>query len=52
MRSVRRTPLSLCSVLGRAPERLDEIDMGAHYGLVTQQPGHVRAGLAEISSRL
>ncbi|MHB8470426.1 MAG: phosphotransferase [Gaiellaceae bacterium] len=24
----------------------------AHYGLITQQPGHVRAGLAEISSRL
>jgi hypothetical protein len=24
----------------------------AHYGLVTHQPGHVRAGLAEISSRL
>ena len=23
-----------------------------HYGLVTHQPGHVRAGLAEISSRL
>ena len=24
----------------------------AHYGLVTNKPGHVRAGLAEISSRL